>query len=205
LGATLALYLLFLSGNGVIGLLLLASFPAFQNVSSILWLAFAGMTASILFIWLPFNKGWMLTKIAGYLQELAAGWDWLRKEPRRLVLLLMVQFLTVLLFTTRLWLAFRAISQQVGWQICLLFAAATILTQLVSITPGSLGIREGIVAGLGMLLGMPVELSIVAVTLDRLVSLPAIAGMGIIYTAILSRNVSHYAGKKTASSRHNSK
>ena len=94
--------------------------------------------------------------------------------------------LTTLLCAARYWIAFHTLSQDVTYAQCLLFAAATILTRLVSIAPGGLGVREGIVAGVASLLGFEAGVSAVAVGLDRLVATSVIIVLGTIYTYLLS-------------------
>jgi uncharacterized protein (TIRG00374 family) len=92
------------------------------------------------------------------------------------------------LFAARFWIAFHALSQEVTWAQCLLFSAATVLTRLANIVPGGLGVREGIVAGVAVILGFQVDASIAAVGLDRLIATVVIVALGVPYTYILSKN-----------------
>jgi uncharacterized protein (TIRG00374 family) len=72
----------------------------------------------------------------------------------------------------------------------MLFSAATVLTQLVSIAPGGLGIREAVVAGVAASLGFDAGISVVAVALDRGVAMVVVIALGTIYTYILSSKTS---------------
>jgi uncharacterized membrane protein YbhN (UPF0104 family) len=187
--ATTALYLCFVAANGLMGLLLLLYHWLVHQSSTpiILWLGFAAMTSTILWLWIPLDVKWIPKKWQGALSKVLNGWQVLSQNWPLVAQLVTVQLLMTILFATRLWIAFTAISQEVRLSQCLLFASATILTRLVSISPGSLGIREGIVAAMAALLGIAPSLSVVAVALDRLISLFLIIAIGTVYTFILSK------------------
>jgi uncharacterized protein (TIRG00374 family) len=120
------------------------------------------------------------------LKQLAEGWSALSQNMDLVGSMAGFQVLTTLLLAGRFWIAFRALSQDVTYAQCLLFSSATVLTRLVTIMPGGLGVREGIVAGVASVLGFDAGISAVAVGLDRLVATAVIVALGTVYTYILS-------------------
>jgi len=82
------------------------------------------------------------------------------------------------------------LSQNVTLSQTLLFASASILTQLVTIAPGDLGVREAIVASVATVLGFDAGISVVAVSLDRLVAIVAIVLTGWVSMMILGKQFS---------------
>lgn len=187
--ATTALYVCFVAANGLMGLLLLLYHWLIDESSTpfVLWLGFTAMTSTILLLWIPLDVKLGPKKWQSALSKVLNGWQVLSQNWPLVGQLVTVQLLMTILFATRLWIVFTAISQEVYLSECLLFASATILTQLVSISPGSLGIREGIVAAMAVLLGIAPSVSVVAVALDRLISLFLIIAIGTVYTFILSK------------------
>jgi uncharacterized protein (TIRG00374 family) len=104
-----------------------------------------------------------------------------------LVQLVGLQAILILLLAIRYWLAFHMLSQEVSLSQTLLFASASILTQLVSIAPGGLGVREAIVAAVATALGFQPGASVVAVGLDRLIMTAAVLITGAVSTWLLGR------------------
>jgi len=196
LSSTAALFVLFVAVNGIVGVVVITywAFVNNINVPIFLLLGFLGMAATLVILWFPFDKGILLDKgvLRGKwgkrLAQLMEGWQVLGQNQRLVQKLIVLQLLMVLIFAGRFWVAFHMLSQDVTIAQCILFAAASILTQLVSITPGALGIRELIVAGVASILGFDIGVSIVAVGIDRLVATSVIIVMGSIYTYVLSKN-----------------
>jgi uncharacterized protein (TIRG00374 family) len=56
-----------------------------------------------------------------------------------------------------------------------------VLTQLVAITPGGLGVREGIVAIVASVYGIEMGVSVLAVGIDRLVATSVILVLGTVF------------------------
>jgi uncharacterized membrane protein YbhN (UPF0104 family) len=191
LSSTAALYICFVSVNGILGLVAL-TFLALVGTVALPWyliVGFATMALSVLALVIPFERllpqGWVRRRF----RQVTEGWRLLRGELVALGLLMGVQILTTLLFGVRYWIAFRALSQEVAYAECILFSAATVLTRLVSVVPGGVGVREGIVAGIASILGFDTSISVVAVGIDRLVATSVIIAVGTVYTYVLSKKV----------------
>lgn len=189
LSATLALYVTFVSANGLVGLGVLAYIATFHHVRvpPLLIVGLAAMAAGITILWLPVDAGFLSSKWRHRLANLTEGWHVVGQNRLLLVGLIGVRICITLLFAGRLWIAFHALSQDVTLAQCLLMSSASILTQLVSISPGGVGILEAIVAGIATILGFNPGVSIVAVGIDRLVGTAVILVLGTIYSYVLSR------------------
>ena len=148
LSATMALYVCFLVVNGLVALVVLGywAFLQSRNVPLGLVLGFTGMVAGVLSFWIPFDKIPLPKKLNRRLVQLIDGWQCLRNNLRIVGIMVTLQMVGLFIFSGRLWLSFRAFSQNVSYTECLLFSSATVLTRLVSFAPGGLGVRESIIA-----------------------------------------------------------
>ena len=117
------------------------------------------------------------------------GWHILREDKALLSKVVLIYLVMMFSQSGRYWIAFGALSQNAAFSDCVLFAAASILTQLVSTTPGGLGVREGIVAAVAATQGFAPDIAIVAVGLDRLIATTVVIIVGTVSSYLLSRNV----------------
>jgi uncharacterized membrane protein YbhN (UPF0104 family) len=193
LSATLALYLCFVAASGVMGIAVLAFWALWDGIGIPvpLLLGFTGMAASISLLWLPIRANTLPGRLGKHMIQLLDGWQVLRRKPSLTWKLIGLQLLMTLLFAGRLWIAFHALSQEVTLTQCLLFSAAVVLTHLVSIAPGGLGVREAIVASVASAFGFDVAVSVMASAIDRGIETAVVVALGTIYTYILSKQASN--------------
>ncbi len=173
------LLLLILGANGGMGLgALLGGLPPGGRAP--LALAFAGMIAASALVWLP-----------------RAPAPWLRFVPfehlpavRRAAPAVIALQAGVLLSTAySLRLAFDMGEARVPLAACVVFGAAVVVTRVVSITPGALGIREFLVGALAWTTGYDLADAVIAATVVRAVELVVVLAVGGFYTYALSRQV----------------
>ncbi len=191
LSATGALFICFLSTNGVIGLIALWYLNSYQGkyIPYYLILGFGLMTLSIIVLFFPIKNIRIPEKYHKYVADFASGWKVLIIRKWLLIKLISIQLLSILTIALRYKIALKAFSQDVTIIESLLIASATILTRLVSIAPGGLGVREGLAASIAVILGFDPVISIVAVGLDRLISTILIIFLGIYFLSIFGRSV----------------
>jgi uncharacterized membrane protein YbhN (UPF0104 family) len=186
--ATVAVYVCYVSSTGLVGLGVLAYwFLEGNDVSLLLALGFAGMAASICLIWLPVNLRFLPQRWMKRMAQLTDGWQLLKEKPLLLGELVALQIVLTLLAAGRLWITFHALSQDVTLAHCLLFSSASILTRLVSISPGGFGVREAIIASVASVLGFELGVSAVAVSLERLITTPVNIALGVLYAYVLGK------------------
>ena len=168
----LALFICLLSLNGLAGLLILSywAFLKASEVSPFLWMGFLLMAACILVFAVPIQHLRLPGSLDARLRQALEGWVHIRRNPGMVLQVLLVQLILLMLAGVRYWLAFHMLSQNVSLAQVLLMANASILTQVVSIAPGGLGVREAIVGAVAAVLGFDMAVGVLAVALDRLVS-----------------------------------
>jgi uncharacterized protein (TIRG00374 family) len=158
------------------------------NIAILLHLSFLGMMVSSVILWVPDHAvDFLPSDWEQRFVQMTDGWRMLSRDFALVGELVGLQIIATFVSAGRFWIAFQALSQDVTYAECLLFASATVLTRLVNIAPGGLGVREGIVAGVASLLGFEAGISAVAVGIDRLVATSMIIVLGTIYTYILSK------------------
>ena len=189
--ATLALFFCFVAANGIIGLAILAYWMFFTGkaIHPLLIAGFFLMTVSILTFWLPIGRVRMPVRILHLFDQALNGWYLIRKNYLLVAKLIGLQTGLMLMLAFRYWLAFHMLSQDVSVGDVILFSSAAVLTQLVSVAPGGLGVTEAIVGGVASALGFDLGVSVAAVALDRLISTMVILLVGGISTVILGKQM----------------
>jgi uncharacterized membrane protein YbhN (UPF0104 family) len=200
LSAAVALFSGSLAVYGFLGLAILLSRPWFEGPTPPLPLVigFALMTASACLLLVPVDRLHLPDGLRGRLQQAIEGWTFIGRNPGMLLKLLSLQTGLMLLFAIRYWIAFGMLSQNISIAQALLLAASSILTQLITLAPGGLGVREAIVGGVAASLGFGLPVSVAAVGVDRLVSTVAIVVVGWYSTVVIGRRFSGPAGTSRA-------
>jgi uncharacterized membrane protein YbhN (UPF0104 family) len=178
----MALLLLVVSTHGFVGL---AAITLWQPESAG-WIAAgcAAMAACGGLLWLP-------ESVTRRLGKRFASWS---AEPiaqlRQSALAVMAAQVGVLLTAAvSLKLGFSTGNADVSMTACMLFSAAAVLTRLVSITPGALGIREFLIAGLAVATGFELQDAIIASVITRVADMIAIFTLGGVFTYTLSKRI----------------
>jgi len=179
----LALLALIMSTNGAVGLATLAlDFP--EQVVGIVGGGFAIMAAAAALLFVP-------TAAVRRLSGRWLAWDDSAASELRLASPAIALFQVGILVGTAatLRIAFGMGSSNVGFAACVVLAAASMLTRLVAITPGALGVREFLVGGLAHLTGFPLRDAVIAATAVRTVEIAVIFALGGIFTHRFSGQV----------------
>ena len=188
--STVALFICYIVVNGAMGMVILLSWMSSNKiVSPVLFAGYTGMIASLLIFWLPLERVRVPGKIEKWVRQAIDGWVAISRNPTLLLKIILLQVILVVLLGLRYWLAFHMLSQKVTISQTILLASASILTQLVSIAPGGLGVREAIVGAVASMLGFDIGISVIAVGLDRLVVTIMIVLAGWISTVILGKQI----------------
>jgi uncharacterized membrane protein YbhN (UPF0104 family) len=183
----IALFLCFVTVSGIIGLLVLLFWymTGAKTIPTSLLVGYSLMALCFLFIFLPLDRLWLPERIRIRMKQASEGWKMLNKTPALLFRIVSLQAFLMILLAGRYWLAFQMLSQDVTIGQVLLFSTASMLTQLVSIAPGGLGVREAIVGGVAGVLGFDISVGILAAGLDRIISTVVVFGVGWVSIAIL--------------------
>jgi uncharacterized protein (TIRG00374 family) len=182
------MFICYISVSGFIGLTVLIDLYFFQDILAPLSLftGYALMLSSTLLFFLPLKFFWLPEEIKHFFDKAIFGFKILSKQPRFILKQVAWQFLLMLFLAVRYWLAFRMLSQNITISRALLLSTSSILTQVVSIAPGGLGVREVIIGGVSSVLGMDMSIGILASGLDRIISTIVIFITGIISMLVLA-------------------
>ena len=100
---------------------------------------------------------------------LAGEWQRVCHHPRTLLRFVWTNALIISGSTLRLWAAFNCFGEKVSLLSCGIIASFSVLSRILNLTPGNLGLRESIVAGVAGVLGTPLNAGLHAAALERIV------------------------------------
>jgi uncharacterized membrane protein YbhN (UPF0104 family) len=177
-----ALLLLVVATHGCVGL---AAVLIWRPVAGG-WIAaaFAAMAACGGLFWLP-------DRVTRHLGDRWASWS---AQPisqlRGCVLSVMgVQIGVLLVAAWSLKLGFSTGHTDVSLAACVVFSAVAVLTRLVSVTPGAVGVREFLIGGLAVLTGFELQDAVIASVITRVAEMVAIFTLGGVFTFTLSKRI----------------
>ena len=90
----------------------------------------------------------------------------------------LIACLSLLILAFKLWLIYRLAFSALPFSSALLIAAVGALSQFIALTPGALGIREGLMAAAAGLIGENIAAMAAVAALDRAVHTIIIFGLG---------------------------
>jgi uncharacterized membrane protein YbhN (UPF0104 family) len=102
--------------------------------------------------------------------------------------------LVVTLHGLRLAASFTAIGTAVSLTDVMIIQAAVALSIFIAVTPGGLGMKEGVVVGVAAALGIDVGVAVVASLIDRAVSVLELVVGGLVAMPMLTRRTVHASG-----------
>jgi len=135
--------------------------PAIPLIFSII---LAGGIGALLFPKLHVKTG----KTGRFLLRVMEGWNVIKSNRSNILKLVAVEFMVLVTFAARYWVAFDAFGQPIGLIGGFLLAPPAYLTTMVSVTPVGVGIREPLLAYMSGILGYAVTGGLGAAVLDSL-------------------------------------
>ncbi len=134
----------------------------------------------------------------GVTQLTVAAKVW-RSEPVAGLKLVLWTVVVLVVQVTRLFVAFSAVGVSVGVVEMVLIGSLVSMSFVLSITPGNLGIKEGVTALAGALVGVESSVALLASLVDRGAALVVTFGVGVVVLGPLMRRGAA-AGSTTADS-----
>jgi uncharacterized protein (TIRG00374 family) len=172
-------YIIVFLVNAFVGLISLVVISIKYNVTSIpLYLFFGGLFAVMLvlsFVKFPVkkikgSKNKVLDKVLSVIKNILEGWNMIVENKRLLISLIVITLIALVVGIALFYFEFRALSIDASIMNVILYNCLSGVSLLVSITPGSLGIREGIFSITSDILGIGNEQIMQLALLDRGVS-----------------------------------
>lgn len=144
------------------------------------------------------------------LTRIKSGWIWLDlqilnfstginvfKKNNSMLLIIAVTNLALFFFMgLRLYFSFKAIDVPVGLLEIIVIQAISVFSMILPITPGNLGVREGIIGLISVMLKIRLEDAVLAAALDRVVGMVVIFIFGSIYHFVLMKELKYNGLKK---------
>lgn len=171
---------------GFIGLIV-SSFYYFQgNISVIMPFLFLSLFIFPLFF-IASSSRFDLSegRLRRRLSDVLEGWNMIRRKRASLYSLILLDILSVFIFSMRYYLAFRVFSFSIPFSYCIILAPMSILSTLIGFTPAGLGIREALIGFISKILGTGLNPGIYAASLDRAVVMFWVFILGPIFSYIL--------------------
>jgi len=150
-------------------------------------LLFAGTLGCVAFLILftshvTFSPRNALTKI---IFDIISGFRMLRQDRIVLCKTAFIQLALIFVMALKLYWAFGAMGISVGFYNILIIQSLTNFSTVISVTPGNLGIKEGIIGSFAFVLNIPVADAVFAATIDRGISMVVTFILGIWFSRVL--------------------
>ncbi len=128
-------------------------------------------------------------RIRRFLQDVVSGWPLMKNRADLIGKLIVLSLVNILLGGTSLWIAFDAIGYTVPGIDAVLVNLLQAFSLLISITPGNLGVQEGVVSLSTGLLGYGLGAGLLAALLIRAVTVLFILSHGPLFSYLLSKEL----------------
>lgn len=158
-----------LEANALLALVLVTFVPAGRacTITALL------MTAAVIVI--QAATRWFPDKVVRFLpptlNDVLSEWRLLLEHPGAVGALALLNLAAAVLSSVRLWAAFLCFGISVPVPSCVLITSLAVLARLINLTPGNVGFRETVIAGLTGALGSSVNAGLHAAALERFVEM----------------------------------
>lgn len=169
----------YVSGETEFGLLYLAVGLVFICLLLLTFILFRVNAAS-----LPQRNRFLST-----LKSAAEGLHEFRGKPGKILTLVFLHILFIISLNIRLFIAFYILGIPVDFTHLLFIQSFVVFSVVLSITPGNIGLNEGIIGLFSGFLGISLEEALLGAILDRVVGMIVIFAFGLIYSKILLNNI----------------
>lgn len=143
------------------------------------------------------SSGWLIRilpgSLAGRLAATSSALRTLAGTPRLIARVVILHALAIALRGARIWFVFDVVGISLDWPELLLIVAIAETTMLVNLTPGGLGVREGLLVGGAVLLNISAPVAAGAALIDRVLMYLVTAVLAIPAFLALRRPADHDA------------
>ena len=158
------------TGMGFIALLVVYGLTGYESKILAFLLAIVA-AGSMLFLFVPLPVPSGKRRLVRVLREFIAGRKEIYAEKKNILISCLLLVLNYFLTASITWLIYRSLDTYIHPAGCLILGSLGYVVLFVGITPGGLGIRE-LVLGFGAaVLGVPLQIGVLAAMLDRAVVL----------------------------------
>jgi uncharacterized protein (TIRG00374 family) len=136
-----------------------------------------------------------------FLQNIQESLLYFKKNHALVINIILVNFAFVLTLSARLYWCFHSLGIEANFFQILVIRTVSIFSMVISLTPGNLGINEGIIGLCANLVGVPLSKALTAAALDRLVAIMMTFAIGVVYSRILLKDTDLTGRKKVTGPR----
>jgi uncharacterized membrane protein YbhN (UPF0104 family) len=167
--ATLAVILFQTSLSGLIAIGSILSICYVENTAPHYGLlaALLIMSASICVFAIPYERAHTQKWISKWLASIREGWGTVKGDTGLLIQLMLLHAANIGVEALRFMIVFSLFSTPIFYASAVLFSATGILTRFVNIAPSGIGVRESIIGGLSITLGLDLRIAVIVVIFDR--------------------------------------
>jgi uncharacterized protein (TIRG00374 family) len=126
-------------------------------------------------------------------QRFIRGLRYFRHRQKPVLWFSLAHLVSLALFGARLLFCFRALGSHISWFQAVIIQSLTDFSTVVQITPGNLGIKEGVSVYLSTRFGYGADIALATAALDRAISIVIVVGLGTLFSQILLRKYSRSA------------
>lgn len=117
--------------------------------------------------------------------QMLEGLSYFKHYPVGITLVLLTQAVLVISMAYKLQIIFSALEIEASFSELIFIQALVIFSRLISITPGNIGIREGVVGLSAAILGMDGETALLAALIERIITVVFVLIFGAVYSKLL--------------------
>lgn len=128
-------------------------------------------------------------KVNEILMNFIKGMQYFRTNRKTVFKFGTFHLFSIFLLAVRLFLSFRALGLVVGPIKALIIQSLTGYSMVVSLTPGNLGIKEGIIAFSAGLMEISPDSAMLAAVLDRAVAIVVVFSLGLVFSHLLIKRL----------------
>lgn len=163
----------------------------YKNLFILVCILFSITMALSAFLWFTDLKriktGWLW--LDNLLSVFFSGIDFFKKNNSLLLVITATNIFLYFFIGLRLYFSFKAIGVPAGLLEIVVIQAISAFSMVLPITPGNLGVREGIIGLTSLMLNIRIEDAILAAALDRAVGMFIIFILGSLYHFILMKEL----------------
>jgi hypothetical protein len=161
----------------------------FRDIFWVSLILFSGTLSISLLLWfypqLLIKTGW--TRLDNFLKSILEGLKYFKSNYKILGLIALTQVGVIVFMGLRLYFSFLVLDIQIDLLFILIVQSLIVFSMVLSLTPGNLGIKEGIIGLLASMMDIPLKDTIMAAALDRAIAMIVVFSIGTIFHFILSK------------------
>ncbi len=189
---SLSFIIISISVTALLGLILTLVALVQGTATNILLIGFftAVLVAALIPIVFPLNPAWFEKfPFSQLIMHALEGWEIIKRNTRFLISQIILVLANVLSMGLMVFFAFRAIGNQVPLLHAIVMGLFLSLSLLVRITPGNIGLQEGILGLVSSLIHLPLEVGLFAGLVVRLVMIIVVFVQGPITSYFLTQRL----------------